>query len=114
MAEGVFAVMQDNGKGVAWCTGNGGPLADLLAGADPRDLPLPPVTPLRPIPLHPLRSVYAAAGSLWLRARDALMPHPVYGWMCWASIVDPGLDGGSNQASRSTGRVVFCAMSTMT
>jgi len=72
LAEGVFAVMQDNGKGVAWCTGNGAPLADLLTGADPRDLPLPPVTPLRPIPLHPLRSVYAAAGSLWLRARDAL------------------------------------------
>lgn len=72
LAEGVFAVMQDNGKGVAWCTGQGTTLADLLAGADPRDLPLPPATPLRPIPLHPLRTLYAAAGSLWLRAQDAL------------------------------------------
>jgi glycine/D-amino acid oxidase-like deaminating enzyme len=72
LADGVFAVMQDNGKGVAWCTGNGEPLADLLTGNDPRDLPLPPVTPLRPIPLHPLRTLYAAAGSLWLRAQDVL------------------------------------------
>jgi hypothetical protein len=28
--------------------------------------------------------------------------------------VEPGFDGGSNQASRSTGRRVFCTMSTMT
>jgi glycine/D-amino acid oxidase-like deaminating enzyme len=72
LAEGVFAVMQDNGKGVAWCTASGEALAGLLAGAEPRELPLPPVTPLRPIPLHPLRTIYAAAGSLWLRAQDAL------------------------------------------
>jgi glycine/D-amino acid oxidase-like deaminating enzyme len=72
LAEGVFAVMQDNGKGVAWCTGNGAVLADLLTGAEARDLPLPPATPLRPIPLHPLRTLYAAAGSIWLRAQDAL------------------------------------------
>ncbi|NGM24102.1 FAD-binding oxidoreductase [Roseomonas stagni] len=72
LAEGVFAVMQDNGKGVAWCTASGPALADLLTGAPPEDLALPPVTPLRPIPLHPFRSVYAAAGSLYFRARDAL------------------------------------------
>jgi glycine/D-amino acid oxidase-like deaminating enzyme len=72
LAEGVFAVMQDNGKGVAWCTATGPALADLLAGAAPEELALPPVTPLRPIPLHPFRSVYAAAGSLYFRARDAL------------------------------------------
>ncbi len=72
LAEGVFAVMQDNGKGVAWCAGSGEALADLLTGAEPRDLPLPPVTKLRPIPLYPLRTLYAAAGSLWLRAGDAL------------------------------------------
>ncbi|WP_439549632.1 NAD(P)/FAD-dependent oxidoreductase [Falsiroseomonas sp.] len=72
LAEGVFAVMQDNGKGVAWCTAAGPALADLLAGAPAEDLPLPPATPLRPIPLHPFRSVYAAAGSLYFRARDAL------------------------------------------
>jgi glycine/D-amino acid oxidase-like deaminating enzyme len=72
LAEGVHAIVQCNGKGVAWCTASGPVLADLLSGADPRDLALVPATPLRPIPLHPLRTVYAAAGSLWLRARDAL------------------------------------------
>lgn len=24
-----------------------------------------------------------------LRARDRLIPHPVYGWMCWAAIASP-------------------------
>jgi glycine/D-amino acid oxidase-like deaminating enzyme len=72
LAEGVFATVQCNGKGVGWCTASGPAFADLLTGVDPRDLPLPPVTPLRPIPLHPLRTLYAMAGSLWFRARDAL------------------------------------------
>jgi len=72
LSEGVFAAVQCNGKGVAWCTASGPAFADLLTGADARDLPLPPVTPLKPIPLHPLRTLYAMAGSLWLRARDAL------------------------------------------
>lgn len=72
LAEGVHAIVQCNGKGVAWCTASGAVLADLLTGADPRDLALVPPTPLSPIPLHPFRTVYAAAGSLYLRARDAL------------------------------------------
>ncbi|MBU8544452.1 MULTISPECIES: NAD(P)/FAD-dependent oxidoreductase [Roseomonadaceae] len=72
LAEGVFATVQCNGKGVGWCTASGPAFADLLTGEDPRDLPLPPVTPLRPIPLHPLRTLYAMAGSLWFRTRDAL------------------------------------------
>jgi len=72
LAEGVFATVQCNGKGIGWCTASGPAFADLLTGADARDLPLPPVTPLRPIPLHPLRTLYAAAGSLWFRTRDAL------------------------------------------
>jgi glycine/D-amino acid oxidase-like deaminating enzyme len=72
LAEGVFAPVQCNGKGVGWCTASGEALADLLTGVDARDLPLPPLTPLAPIPLHPLRTLYAMAGSLWFRARDAL------------------------------------------
>ncbi|MDO9499617.1 FAD-binding oxidoreductase [Falsiroseomonas sp.] len=72
LAEGVFATLQCNGKGVGWCTASGPAFADLLTGADARDLPLPPITKLRPIPLHPLRTLYAAAGSLWFRTRDAL------------------------------------------
>jgi glycine/D-amino acid oxidase-like deaminating enzyme len=72
LADGVFATVQCNGKGVGWCTASGPAFADLLTGADARELPLPPVTPLQPIPLHQLRTLYAMAGSLWFRARDAL------------------------------------------
>jgi len=72
LAEGVFATVQCNGKGVGWCTASGPAFADLLTGVDARDLPLPPITPLKPIPLHPLRTLYAMAGSLWFRARDTL------------------------------------------
>ncbi len=72
LAPGVHAIVQCNGKGVAWCTASGPVLANLLTGADVRDLALVPPTPLSPIPLHPFRTVYAAAGGLWLRARGAL------------------------------------------
>jgi glycine/D-amino acid oxidase-like deaminating enzyme len=72
LAEGVWAPMFCNGKGVAWCSASGAELAALLSGAPAEDLALPPAVKLRPIPLHPLRQVYAAAGSLYLRARDAL------------------------------------------
>jgi hypothetical protein len=34
-----------------------------------------------------------AIGGPWdLQARGVLLPHPVYGWMCWASIIDPGIE----------------------
>lgn len=72
LAEGVWAPMFCNGKGVAWCSASGVELAALLRGVPAEELALPPPTPLAPIPLHPLRSVYAAVGSVYLRARDAL------------------------------------------
>lgn len=72
LAEGVWAPLFCNGKGVAFCTAAGPELARLLQGEDPHGLALPPATPVRPLPLHPLRRAYAAAGSLYLRARDAL------------------------------------------
>jgi glycine/D-amino acid oxidase-like deaminating enzyme len=72
LAPGVWAPMFCNGKGVAWCSASGVELARLLQGIPAEELALPPPVALRPIPLHPLRSVYAAAGSLYLRARDAL------------------------------------------
>jgi glycine/D-amino acid oxidase-like deaminating enzyme len=72
LAEGVWAPMFCNGKGIAWCSASGVELAGLLMGRPAEALALPPPRPLAPIPLHPLRSVYAAAGSLYLRARDAL------------------------------------------
>ena len=65
-----WAVLQDNGKGVAWCTAMGKPLAELLAGADARTLPLVPVEAPQPIPLYGLRKAYVAAGNTWLRFLD--------------------------------------------
>jgi glycine/D-amino acid oxidase-like deaminating enzyme len=70
LGENGWAVLQDNGKGVAWCTAMGLPLAELLAGADARTLPLVPVRPPEPIPLHMLRKSYVAAGNTWLRFLD--------------------------------------------
>lgn len=72
LAEGLWAPLFCNGKGVAFCTAAGPELARLLQGEDCRGLALPPPTPVRPLPLHPLRRAYAAAGSLYFRARDAL------------------------------------------
>jgi len=72
LADGVWAPMFCNGKGVAWCSASGPELAALLRGVPADELALPPPIPLRPIPLHPLRQVYAAVGSLYFRARDAL------------------------------------------
>lgn len=65
-----WAVLQDNGKGVAWCTAMGLPLAELLRGTDARKLPLVPVTAPSAIPLHSLRKAYVSAGNLWLRFLD--------------------------------------------
>ena len=70
LAEGVFASIGCNGKGVAWCTAQGPELATLLTGGTSHALP--PIEVLRPIPLHRLKTLYAAAGSLWFRFRDRL------------------------------------------
>lgn len=68
--DGVFATIGCNGKGIAWCTALGPELATLLTGGE--SLALPPLEPLRPIPLHRFKTLYAAAGSLWFRFRDRL------------------------------------------
>jgi glycine/D-amino acid oxidase-like deaminating enzyme len=68
--DGVFATIGCNGKGIAWCTALGPELATLLAGGE--SLALPPVETLRPIPLHHLKRLYAAAGSVWYRLRDRM------------------------------------------
>jgi hypothetical protein len=70
IGQNAWAVLQDNGKGVAWCTAMGQPLAELLTGTDPRTLPLVPVTAPAPIPFHMLRKAYVAAGNTWLRFLD--------------------------------------------
>ncbi|MBU8541141.1 NAD(P)/FAD-dependent oxidoreductase [Falsiroseomonas tokyonensis] len=70
LEDGVFATIGCNGKGIAWCTATGPELATVLTGGE--SLALPPVEPLRPIPLHQLKKIYAAAGSVWFRLRDRL------------------------------------------
>lgn len=70
LAPGLIAAIGCNGKGVALCSALGRPLADVLAGRPLVDLPLP-VAPPRPIPLHALRPLYVAAGSAWMKAKDA-------------------------------------------
>ena len=77
LAEGVLASLSCNGKGVAWCTAIGPVLADALTGTPPETLPLPPVEPLRPIPLHRFKSVTTAAGSVWLRLQDRFAGAPM-------------------------------------
>ena len=77
LADGVLANFSCNGKGVAWCTAIGPVLADALTGVPLEQLPLPPVVPLRPIPLHGLKTVYAATGSAWLRLQDRFAAAPL-------------------------------------
>lgn len=70
LADGVFATIGCNGKGVAWCTAIGPELATLLTGGE--SLALPPLEPLRAIPGRRFKAVYAAAGSVWYRLLDRL------------------------------------------
>ena len=59
------------GRGIGLMTALGTPLADYIAGGDPRLLPLP-VSPIRPIPLHRFRRVGVAARIAWFRMLDRL------------------------------------------
>lgn len=70
-APGLLATLGCNGKGVAWNLAMGAKLAAWLAEGEADALPLP-LTPPEPIPLHRLKRVHVAAGSLWLRLRDAV------------------------------------------
>lgn len=72
LGDGLVASLACNGKGVAWNVALGSVLADILTGADPRDLPLPPPRPLQPIRFHRFKQAYTAAGSAWLRLQDFL------------------------------------------
>jgi len=71
LAPGLWASIGCNGKGVAWCLAFGPRMAEAIAGADPRALPIP-LTPLAPIPFHGLRRLYVAVTGAWLRMRDRL------------------------------------------
>lgn len=62
--------MACSGKGKVWNVALGSVLADAMNGIPLDTLALPPAKPLRTIPFHGLKPVYADAGSAWLRLRD--------------------------------------------
>lgn len=66
-----YATLGCNGKGVAWTTALGAPLAETLLTGHENALPLP-VTALAPIPFYRFRRAYVAAGTAWLRLKDSL------------------------------------------
>ena len=68
---GLLMVAGCQGRGIGLMTALGTPLADYIAGGDPRLLPLP-VSPIRPIPLHRFRRVGVAARIAWFRMLDRL------------------------------------------
>ena len=68
-APGLTAALGYNGRGVAMATVTGEVIARRLDGMADVDLPLP-VTAIRPIALHRLRSVGVAATGAWYRLRD--------------------------------------------
>lgn len=57
------------GRGIALQSALGARLAGYLADGDRRALPFP-VTPIRPLPLHPLRKAYVSAIIAWYRLTD--------------------------------------------
>jgi glycine/D-amino acid oxidase-like deaminating enzyme len=66
----VLASVACNGKGVAWNLALGPVLAEALCGTPAEALPLPPLEPAAPIPLHGLRPLYAAAATAWMQWLD--------------------------------------------
>jgi glycine/D-amino acid oxidase-like deaminating enzyme len=71
LAEGVYAWLGDNGRGVALATALGGVLADAARGVPEETLPLPFMA-LAPIPLHALAVQAAPRALLGYRWHDRL------------------------------------------
>jgi glycine/D-amino acid oxidase-like deaminating enzyme len=67
-APGMFAAIGCQGRGIAWQTAMGGELAKLAR--DPRYDPVIPISPVRPIPFHPLKALGVASTIAWYRALD--------------------------------------------
>jgi glycine/D-amino acid oxidase-like deaminating enzyme len=68
-APGLLTALGYNGRGVAMATALGSLLARRASGEAPASIPMP-VTPIRRIPLHPLRRVYVGAVRTYYRIRD--------------------------------------------
>ena len=71
LADGVYAWLGDNGRGVALAAALGGVLADAARGVPESTLPLP-FMPVTPIPLHALAVKVAPLALLGYRWRDRL------------------------------------------
>ena len=71
LADGVYAWLGDNGRGVALATALGSVLADAARGVPEETLPLP-FMPVTPIPLHTLAVKAAPRALLGYRWRDLL------------------------------------------
>jgi glycine/D-amino acid oxidase-like deaminating enzyme len=70
LADGVYAWLGDNGRGVALAAALGGVLADAARGVPETTLPLP-FMPVAPIPLHAVAVKVAPLALLGYRWRDA-------------------------------------------
>lgn len=68
---GLLMALGYTGRGVALATAVGGAMGKYAATGDQSHLPLP-ITPIKPIPFHGARALYAGAMFAWYRALDAL------------------------------------------
>jgi sarcosine oxidase len=68
---GLHAAIGYNGRGIAMATVIGEVLARRIMGARPQEVDVP-VTPVRPLPWHPIRRPLLAAGIAYYRLRDRL------------------------------------------
>ncbi|HVQ70743.1 MAG TPA: FAD-binding oxidoreductase [Bradyrhizobium sp.] len=71
-AAGLYAVAGCNGRGVAMLSQIGRLIADLAAGNIAQTESPIPITPIAPIPFHPLRRPGLELATLWYRTSDKL------------------------------------------
>ena len=71
LADGLYAGLGFNGRGVAMGTVMGRMLALLAGGADPRDVPFP-ITAMKPMAFHRLHRPAVMAIAEYYKIRDAL------------------------------------------
>jgi glycine/D-amino acid oxidase-like deaminating enzyme len=70
-APGLVMALGYNGRGVALATSMGAAIADYALSGDESALPLP-LTPIRRLPLHRLRTVGLEVASAWFALRDRM------------------------------------------
>lgn len=73
VADGLWAWVACNGRGVALSTALGSVFADAIEGAAEADLPVP-LTPVRPYPFHSIARLVAPAMLAWYRFKDGREP----------------------------------------